>query len=54
MLLTLGSLFSSRVVSMLVNSTCKRSIGRVATIGYRGALDKLPSCCKQCVQDLMD
>ena len=33
MLATLGGLFSSRVVSMLVKSMCKRSIGVVATIG---------------------
>ena len=51
---TLGGLFSSRVVSMLVRSTCKRSIGVVATIRCRGALDKLPSCCKQCAQVLVD
>ena len=54
MLVTLDSLFSSRVVSMLVKSTCKRSIRAVATIGCRGTLDKLPSCCKQHTQDLMD
>ena len=54
MLVTLGSLFSSRVISMLVKSTCKRSIGVVATVGCRGALDKSPSCCKQCTLDLMD
>ena len=53
-LVTLGSLFSPRVISMLVKSTCKRSIRVVATIRCRGALDKLPSCCKQCAQDLMD
>ena len=51
---TLGGLFSSRVVSMLVKSTCKRSMRVVATIRCWGTLDKLPSCCKQCVQDLMD
>ena len=28
------------VISMLVKSTCKRSIRAVATIGCRGALDK--------------
>ena len=39
MLVTLGSLFSSRVISMLVKSTCKRPIGVVATIRCRGALD---------------
>ena len=39
---------------MLVKSTCKRSIRVVATLGCRGTLDKLPSCCKQCVQELMD
>ena len=54
MLVTLGDLFSSNVVSMLVKSTCKRSRGVVAMIGCRGALDKLPSCCKQCMQVLMD
>ena len=53
-LATLGSLFSSRVVSMLVKSTCKRSIRAVATTRCRGTLDKLPSCCKQCAQDLID
>ena len=53
-LVTLGSLFSSRVISMLVKSTCKRSIRAVATIRCRGNLDKLPSCWKQCLQDLMD
>ena len=53
-LATLGGLFSSRVISMLVKSTCTRSIRVVATIGCRGALDKLPSCCKQCAQDVMD
>ena len=42
------------VVSMVVKSACKRSIGAVATIRCRGTLDKLPSCCKQCMQDLMD
>ena len=39
---------------MLVKSTCKRSKGVVATIGCRGTLGKLPSCCRQCTQDLMD
>ena len=53
-LVTLGDSFSSKVVSMLVKSTCKRSRGVVAMIGHRGALKKLPSCCKQCVQVLMD
>ena len=51
---TLGCLFSSRVISTLVKSTCKRSIRVVATIGCSGTLDKLPSCCKQCAQDLID
>ena len=37
---------------MLVKSTCKSSIRPVATIGCRGTLHKLPSCCKQCVQEL--
>ena len=46
MLATLGDLFSSKVVSMLVKSTCMRSSRVVAMIGCRGALDKLPSCCK--------
>ena len=54
MLATPGDWFSSKVVSMLVKSTCKRSRGAVAMIGCRGALDKAPSCCKQCVQVLMD
>ena len=40
MLVTLGDLFSSKVISMLVKSTCKRSRGVVATIGCKGALDK--------------
>ena len=53
-LVTLGNLFSSRVISMLVKSTCKRSIEAEATIGCRGALDKLLTCCKQCMEDLMD
>ena len=39
---------------MLVKSTCKRSRGVVAMIGCRGALDKPPSCCKLCMQVLMD
>ena len=54
MLVTLDDWFSSMVVSMLVKSTCKRSRGVVAMIGCRGALDKLPLCCKQCTQVLMD
>ena len=53
-LAALGGLFSTRVVSMLVKSTSGRSIRVVATIRCRGALDKLPSCCKQYAQDLMD
>ena len=53
-LVTLGDLFSSKVISMLVKSTCKKSRGVVAMIGFKGALDKLPSCCKQCAQVLMD
>ena len=52
-LATLGDVFSSKVVSILVKSTCKRSRGAVAMIGCKGALDKLPSCCKQCLQVLM-
>ena len=39
---------------MLVKSTCKRPIGAVATIRCRGTLDKSPSCCNQCMQDLID
>ena len=39
---------------MLVKSTCKRYRGAVATMGCKGALDKLPSCCKQNMQVLMD
>ena len=54
MLATLGSWFSSMVISMLVKFSCKRSKGAVATIGCRGAVDKLPSHCRQCMQDLMD
>ena len=50
-LTTLGSLFSSMVISMLVKSTCKRSNGVVATIRCRGTLDTSPSHCKQCTQD---
>ena len=38
----------------VVKSMCKRSIEEVATIGCRGTLDKLPSCCKQHMQDFMD
>ena len=53
-LATLGSWFSSVVVSMLVTFTCKRSNGVVATIGCRSSLGKSPSCCKQCIQNLMD
>ena len=53
-LLTLGGLFSSMVVSMLVKSMCKRSNEVMATIRCRGTLGKLPSCCKQCMQDLID
>ena len=51
---TLDGLFSFMVILMLVKPMCKRSIGEVDTIGCRDALDKLPSCCKQCVQDFMD
>ena len=52
---TLGGLFSSMFISMLlVRSTCKRSIGAVATMGWRGTLGMLPACCKQCMQDFMD
>ena len=54
MLVTLGDWFGSKVVSILVKSTCKRSRGAVATIGCKGALVKPPSCCKQHVQVLMD
>ena len=50
----LGSWFSSMVVSMLVKSMCRRSNGAVATIRCRGTLSKLPSCCRQCMQFLMD
>ena len=39
---------------MLVKSTCERSRGSVSMIGCRGSLDKLPSCCKQRTQVLMD
>ena len=51
---TLSSLFGSMVILILVKSTCKRPIGVVDTIRCGGTLDKLPSCCKQCVQDFMD
>ena len=53
-LVTLGDLFSSKVISMLVKSTYRRFRGVVAMIGCKGALDKLPLCCKQCAQVLMD
>ena len=53
MLVTLGDWFSSKVVSMLEKSTCKRSRGTVAMIGCRVVLDKLPLCCEQCAQVLM-
>ena len=42
-----GCLYASK-------STCKRSIGAMATIGCRGTLDKSPSCCKHHMQDLID
>ena len=42
MLATLGDLFSSKVVSMLVKCTCKRSSGALAMIECRGALDNHP------------
>ena len=48
-LATLGDLFGSMVISMLVKSTYKRSIGAVDTIGCRDTLSRLPSCCKQCM-----
>ena len=54
MLPTLGGWFSSMVISMLVKSMCRRSIRAVATIGCRDPLGKLPSCCRQCMQFLMD
>ena len=54
MLVTLCDWFSSKVVSVLVKSTCRRSRGVVAMIGCKGTMAKLPSCCKQCVQVLMD
>ena len=50
MLATLGSQFSSMVISMLVKSMCKRSNGAVATIRCRGTLGKSPSCCRQHTQ----
>ena len=50
----LVGLFGSMVISMLVKSMCKRSIGVVDTIGCRDASGKLLSCCRQCVQDSMD
>ena len=53
-LATLGSWFRSMVISMLVKSKCKWSNGTVATIRCRGALGKLPSCSKHCMQDLID
>ena len=51
---TSGDLFSSKVVSMLVKSTCQRPRGAVSTIGCKGASDKLPSCCNQHTQVLID
>ena len=54
MLVTLGGWFSSMVVSMWVKSICRRSNGAVATMGCRGTLDKLPLCCRQGMQFLMD
>ena len=54
MLATLGDWFGSKVVSLLVKSTCRRSRGAGAMIGCMGALGKLPSCCKKHVQVLMD
>ena len=51
---TLGSLFSSMVISILVKSMCWRSIRVVDTVGCKGTFDKLPPCCKQCIQDLGD
>ena len=53
MFATLGSLFGSVVISMLVKSTRKRSIGVVDMIGCRGTLDNLPSCSKQYMQDFL-
>ena len=52
-LVTLGDWFGSKVVSMLVKSTSRRSRGAVAMMECKGALGRLPSCCKQCVQVLM-
>ena len=52
-LATLGDWFGSKVVSVLVKSTCRRPRGAVAMMGCKGALGKLPSCCRQCVQVLM-
>ena len=43
----LGHLYASKVY-------IKRPNWVVATIGHRGTLDKSPSCCKQCAQDLRD
>ena len=51
---TLGIWFNSMVISILIKSICKRSIGVVDTIRCRGTLDNLPSCYKQCVQDFRD
>ena len=42
------------VILILVKSTCKRSTGAVDTIGCRGTIDQLPSCCKQHEQDFRD
>ena len=42
MLVTLGDWFSSKVVSMLVKSTCMRSRGAVAMIGCRGPWTSYP------------
>ena len=52
-LLTLGDWFGSKVASMLVKSTCRRSRGAVATMGCRGALGRLSSCCRHHVQFLI-
>ena len=54
MLVTLDSWLSSVVISLLVKSTCRRSNGEVTTIGCKGTLGNLPSCCRQCTQFLMD
>ena len=54
MLVTLGDWFGFKVVSMLIESTCRRSMGAVAMMGCMEALGKLPSCCIQYVQVLMD